>query len=61
LRKITDNAAASSRAARRKKARTEHITQRVASDERHALLFANETTEPEPISKIKLFENIEEW
>ena len=61
LRKITDNAAASSRAARRKKARTEHITQRVASDEPHALLFANETTEQEPISKIKPFENIEEW
>lgn len=61
LRKITDDAAASSRAARRKKARSNHITQKVTSDQNNSDLFLNDTTDEVLAPTVKPFANIEEW
>lgn len=61
LRKITDDAAASSRAARRKKARSNHITQKVASDQSNSALFLDDTVDEVLAPAVKPFANIEEW
>lgn len=60
LRKITDDAAASSRSARRKKARTNHIAQKTRANKDLSLLL-DDTANAEPYPTAKPFENIEEW
>jgi putative transposase len=62
MRKITDDAARSTRAARRRKARSNHITQQsIANNQSNIALLDYALSDEIPLPIAKPFENIEEW
>jgi hypothetical protein len=62
MRKITDDAAASTRAARRRKARSNHITQQsITNNQSNITLLDDALSDGIPHPVAKPFENIEEW
>lgn len=62
MRKLTDDAAASTRSARRKKARSNHVTQKSAINNQGKIALLDDTLSEEiNHPTVKPFENIEEW
>lgn len=62
MRKLTDDAAASTRSARRRKARNNHVTQKSTLNNQSKIALLDETLSEEITHPAaKPFENIEEW
>lgn len=62
MRKITDDAAASTRAARRRKERSNHVTQKsIISHQGNVTLLDDASSDEISYPEAKPFENIEEW